>query len=860
MISVWDIKELIREPEIYEAHIKESSYSSELLRERLEEHINRTEKYFYNIWEQKHFDDFLEKYRKQMAGDMSNESRRFWRELIYGIPFFHDMGKINPVFQTDKMKNLKVKDDGFLSVCVSSRHSLISAVLYIDYFLQKLKDIKVEKEEKGFLRKMIVFHSYIIARHHSDLCDFDEYEQELLRGNGCSLIKIFASGKVRSWQFPFLMDEKRMSAILKAVHTYMDSLSWEGSMALYIYEKLLYSMLVAADYYATAEFMSGTEVTQFGSLDEIQEWAAVYESTKLMQSVRKYQKEQYPQPFEILKKEKNINVLRTEMLCDAEKVLEENRRASLFYLEAPTGSGKSNTAIDLSFRLMETDTSLQKIYYIYPFNTLVEQNVQSLLKIFGKRDDLAEKIAVVNSLTPIKMTEKARKAETESEATMYYQRALLDRQFLNYPMIISTHVSLFDTIFGYTKESAFGFHQLMNSVVVLDEIQSYKNSIWGEMAYFLKELARLMNMKIIIMSATLPDLDLLTGNIYPAVKLMKHKEKYFVNKCFKNRVDISYGLLGKEDVEEILKQNIKKHAIENQKVLIEFIKKDSAYRFFEMLKSDEDIAANVEYMSGDDSIAERNRILQRIKTADGGMILVATQVIEAGVDIDMDVGYKNISKLDSEEQFLGRINRSCLRHGKVWFFKLDDGRSIYRGDVRIQPEFTLENEEIQDVLTEKDFSRYYKRVLNVIKKNWNESTSEVGLEEFFRKSTGRLKWREVEKKMQLIEDDQWSMSVYLSRVVQDESGNVLNGRLLWEQYVNLLADLTMDYAEKKVRLSEVTSKMNNFIYQIKKNPDLAYNDKVGEIFYIEDGEKYFNDGKLERGKLQNEIGDFVDFI
>ena len=70
----------------------------------------------------------------------------------------------------------------------------------------------------------------------------------------------------------------------------------------------------------------------------------------------------------------------------------------------------------------------------------------------------------------------------------------------------------------------------------------------------------------------------------------------------------------------------------------------------------------------------------------------------------------------------------------------------------------------------------------------------------------------------------------------------------------------MDYAEKKVKLSRITSKMNNFIYQIKRNPDLIYNDKIGEIFYIEDGEKYFEDGKLNRKKVEGEIGEFVDFI
>lgn len=858
-MRIFDINDWIKNAEIYEAHTKENKISGEVYKESLEAHIKRTEKYFRLLWEQKHFDSFLKRYREQMSAGFSEKSRLFWDEMIWAIPIFHDFGKINPAFQIKAMDNRKVKDDGSLS-CVGRKHSLISSILYLDYFYQAVKALDVDKKEKRLMRRMVVFHSYLIARHHSDLCDFDEYEKCLLSREGEELIGIFSQGKLIGWKKTFHLQTGRMTSIFKEMEKYMKSLSWEDSMALYIYEKIVYSLLIAADYYATAEFASGIEISQFGNLDEIQEWLRIYERTDLMRSVRKYQKEQYPQSLERLKNEKNINVLRTEMLCDAQKVLEDNMGASLFYMEAPTGSGKSNTAMNLSFQLMNTDHQLQKIYYIYPFNTLVEQNLQSLHKIFGAAEEIAEKIAVVNSLTPIKMTEKAKQEEEQSECTMYYQRALLDRQFLNYPMIISTHVSLFDTIFGDTRESAFGFHQLMNSVVVLDEIQSYKNNIWAEIAYFLKVLARLMHMKIIIMSATLPDLDMLTEDIYPAVKLLAHKEKYFTNRCFKDRVAISYELIENKDIEEILIHRLKKHVFESKKVLIEFIKKSSAYHFFERVKSDEELGEKVEYISGDDSIAERNRILNRIKTSEKGIILVATQVIEAGVDIDMDIGYKNISRLDSEEQFLGRINRSCMRSGNVCFFNLDDGFRIYQGDVRIQPQFTLKNKEMQEILLEKDFQKYYKDIMAVIKKNWNENTGEVGLEDFFHNKVGALKWREVKEKMQLIDEDRWCMSVYLARVMDDGNGNVLDGKVLWEEYVELLKDFSMGYAEKKVRLSEVTSRMNDFIYQIRKNPNLIYNDKVGEIFYIEDGETYFKDGKLDRSKLQDEVGDFVDFI
>ena len=73
----------------------------------------------------------------------------------------------------------------------------------------------------------------------------------------------------------------------------------------------------------------------------------------------------------------------------------------------------------------------------------------------------------------------------------------------------------------------------------------------------------------------------------------------------------------------------------------------------------------IKCLTGDDSLYEREKVLKPImENSLMGVILVATQVIEAGVDIDMDIGYKNISKLDSEEQFFGRINRSCNKKGE----------------------------------------------------------------------------------------------------------------------------------------------------------------------------------------------------
>lgn len=82
--------------------------------------------------------------------------------------------------------------------------------------------------------------------------------------------------------------------------------------------------------------------------------------------------------------------------------------------------------------------------------------------------------------------------------------------------------------FSYTfrnwKRRYYEFFQLLNSVVVLDEIQSYRNAIWTEIMIFLNSCAGLMNMKIIIMSATLPDLSQLVDGKCNVVKLIRNPE------------------------------------------------------------------------------------------------------------------------------------------------------------------------------------------------------------------------------------------------------------------------------------------------------------------------------------------------
>lgn len=602
------LNELIDNVDKYKAHKKpknEKDEKGEQIYETLLEHTKRTEKYFDKFWQLKKCDDILDRFCSVLWQDKMikkkdiEEAKIILKEMIEAIPIFHDLGKINPNFQIEKMSNKEIiRDENF----IETKHSFISAIIYLSYFRNKIVNKVKGRKIKDLLKEFILYHAYIIERHHSDIDKIGKFvgkinfkanpdtEQVIKELPISKLIEAITKSKI--YMKDLSLKKGSTDNLIasfedkKFINKNDKRRSEKQGIYICIYIRWLYSLLVASDYYATSEFMNGGSFNEVDDLNNIQDWINVYENTDLMKNIRKYQNESYPMSMENLNKATNINILRSEIFCEAEEQIKNNYQENMFYLEAPTGSGKSNTAMNLSFKLMSWNKDLCKIFWIYPFNTLVEQNLDTLENIFGKKENIISKIAVINSLTPIKLKHVDCKGNIISEndesdennEKNVYRQSLLDRQFLNYPMILSTHVSLFNTIFGESQQNLFGFYQLINSVIVLDEIQSYKNSIWTEIIYFLKPLANLFNMKIIIMSATLPNLDKLSQGQSEAIFLLKNSNKFFKIDCFKNRVQLNYDLLDTkvDDKFNQLKEHLKQHLDTDKKILIEFIKKTNS--------------------------------------------------------------------------------------------------------------------------------------------------------------------------------------------------------------------------------------------------------------------------------------------
>ena len=825
----------------YLAHIKDNR------KETLQEHTELANKYLKKIIEYKNLKSFFERIKNIL--NLKNQEEELYYKMIDDVVNFHDFGKINSQFQIDKMLNeeiLKMEDEYNISGVLGSDHSLLSASMFIAYYFGKITDLTeiVETKKIVILFEILFALSYVISKHHGNLDSFEEYIEKLSRNNDENILKELKNISVSNGGILLqaFLEKETITIFFNFIETYIserkkkENISSQEAMSIFVFTKMMFSLLVASDYYSTNEFMQEMKYENFGNMGNIDTIKKEYENSEIVKSIRDKEKNRIPN-------DEDINNFRTKIFLEAEKNLEKNKENNIFFLEAPTGSGKSNTALNLSLKLLDKDR--RKIFYVYPFNTLVEQNMNTLKNIFGNNEEAIKNITVVNSITAL-TNKNSRDIPIEE-----YSDILMDRQFLNYPFIVTTHVGIFNTLIGNTKEDCMPFYQLANSVIVFDEIQAYKNTIWTEIIKILNSYAKLMNIKIIIMSATLPNLSYLLdeeekNNIS---KLIKNRDEYFNNTIFKNRVEVNYDLLSEQKIEyEELLQHIIENSLNSQKILIEFISKNDAKKFYEFCENNEDLNVNYEILilTGEDNKARRNSIIKKINSKDKRVILISTQLIEAGVDIDVDVGYKNISGLDNEEQFLGRINRSCKKSGKAYFFYLTDAKKVYKNSIIIENKLNLFSDEMRDVLENKNFDVFYSKVLEILKRKAKEKINNDNFETIiFNK-----KFRLLKERMQLIEEQDDKKTYFFNRTLTDEEieeiGENIDGSEVWERYVDILKE--ENYAKKIVELSKIREKMMYFLYEVKKNTELNYSDIKGSIIYIDDGDKYFTDGIYTGGE------------
>ena len=389
-------------------------------RETLQEHTQRCQKYFSRLLEKEKMQDAFETMEPVLSGDTAKEYRDWFLQAVRDVITFHDAGKINPVFQQKAMKN-KAFENIHIPQLHEQNHSVLSAYIYLDCQMacleQMHKTTPIDQGKRIYLYEIVCINAYLIMKHHSDLDSFDAFLNAIQAGG--KLYNIDQAMQQKSFRQLYRGKYSQMP-----VSKYVDILERAKtgpkarSFAKYTYARLVFSLLTACDYYATNEYTTGTEIKQFGSVREINDLRETFEKTQRMREIRTFCPE--------------LAVKDITNLAD-------HADEDIFYLEAPTGCGKSNVGFHCSFFLAQK--GMGKIMYVYPFNNLVEQNKVSLEELF-QGSNIFEKAAVVNSVTPIKRDVKTDKENGEFEenwAECNWSKSLLDRQFLNYPMILTTH-------------------------------------------------------------------------------------------------------------------------------------------------------------------------------------------------------------------------------------------------------------------------------------------------------------------------------------------------------------------------------------------------------------------------------------
>lgn len=427
--------------------------------------------------------------------------------------------------------------------------------------------------------------------------------------------------------------------------------------------KYLYSCLVDADRYDTATFMDGEKMDL--PQDNCEFWkalAAVAEG-KLNQ----------------MDETEPINVLRRTLSDTC--ALNAARKPGIYELNCPTGSGKTLSALRYALR-HAAQYKKERIFYIVPLISIIDQNSAAIKEFLKDYEHGIESVILElhsgKEEDPFAEKELKRKVPFDESKVKQAER-LAER--MDAPIVITTMVRFLNTFFKGGTKNPRPIHSFANSIIVFDEIQTLPIKCMAMFNTLINFLAFGCGATIILSTATQPGLEQMPKNI-PALKIVKNSElsgctreirRQFRRVQF-NLEMIPKGTEGNNSVEEVTEKM--RGCLEgNLHILGVFNTKKSALKVYEALKICESDDVDLYFLSTDLCPAHRKDILNEIKEkmkSSRKIIVISTQLIEAGVDLDFDVVFRALAGLDSLIQTAGRCNRhGRKRLGTVFLIKPD---------------------------------------------------------------------------------------------------------------------------------------------------------------------------------------------
>jgi CRISPR-associated endonuclease/helicase Cas3 len=864
------VENLLDYQEYYLAHIPRDNVS-QLKSETLGEHMNVVLKIAEQICTINDLFPIIDKLVEETTillgfSDLDKALERI-KEMFINTIVFHDFGKVNEHFQLHRMNNGDPLFKGSFPEIFKPKHghSELGGFIYMVYHLEKYNlNQESEKDEDDNVKLSVLaflFCNTILLHHSPKLIEPTE------RVVKSQFIKIWPqlNRYIKLYKdFPDIHYSEFYFDKINDVIQQLEQMS--SNFALFALLRLNFSLLTAADYLATGQYSYNILLEgerDWGILSQDQRnriiLAAEKEKNFNQDAYNLFNSGGYVFKNPQVKSEHNLNILRNEMIISVLHEIRNHGDKRIFYIEAPTGGGKTNLSMLAVAELLKARSELNKVFYVFPFTTLISQTHKAIKETLRLYDD---EIALLHSKIGFQTTnQKENKlSEEESEDGIYgnRRRNFLQNLFVLYPFTLITHIRFFEIIKSNLKEEIYLMHRLANSIVVIDELQSYNPKHWDKIMYMLDQYGKYFNIRFILMSATLPRLDKInTVRIaspqMPIVHdLLPDAKKYFINPNFQGRVSFNFELL--EDKCELNEESLAIKVIEKSEerankfgrvfTIVEFIFKKTATSFQEEINRQKKFFDEIFVLSG--TILEHRRkeiiyfIKRNKKTQNLRILLITTQVVEAGVDIDMDLGFKNISLIDSDEQLAGRVNRNVTKENcEVYLFQLNEPNILYGNDMRYKITKEFSTDFHKNILETKDFKVLYNRVFTEIDAK-NESAVFENFMDDYLGYFKKLDFQQIHSKFQLIEQDTLSVFVPLNipleieneegsleriftdfelaflkdNLVFSKSENYVNGEKVWSLFRKIMDNPIEDFISKKIEKKVIYGILSKFTFSI----------------------------------------------
>ena len=367
--------------------------------------------------------------------------------------------------------------------------------------------------------------------------------------------------------------------------------------------------------------------------------------------------------FEIAKKPKTgeINYLRNAV---REQAVSKALLAPGFYSMAlPTGMGKTLTSLEWALRHARQN-GLKRIIIVLPYINIIDQTAQELKKIFGEEWVLEHHSSY---------NEAERNVEDEDKnCTSNQKRKQLACENWDYPVIVTTTVQFFESLFSNKSSKCRKVHNIAESVVIFDEVQSIPKEIILPTLRMLNDVQTVMRTSFLFCTATQPAYEKRPGfeginSILPLIE-----EPWSI---YDKTRRVTYSLV--DDLAPIDYARLFEIAIEcNDSALVIFNTKKATLEFYNTVKTHGKWEEKY-HLSTAMCPHHRKEVIEKIRVglkAKKKILVVSTQLIEAGVDFDFPVLFRAMAPLESVIQSAGRCNRegNMIGYGKVFLFKLHD--------------------------------------------------------------------------------------------------------------------------------------------------------------------------------------------